>query len=125
MNGSKHFQGTYQGPTKTFMKNTSKYNHQGGSGGGNNGNGNTINYDSTPMKDNGTKMHQQQQQQLQHGGHGMSKREQQHQQQQQLNVEGEQAMVTTQFGSHVPPFPFHDQNDTYYGPPPTNGVCTV
>lgn len=121
MNGSKHFQGTYQGPARTF-KNAPKYNNQSGSGGANNNNGNATNYDSPPMKDNGTKMHQQQQQQQQHqhGGHGMSKREH-HQQQQQLNVEPEQAMANMQFGSHVPPFPFHDQNETYYGPPPNNG----
>lgn len=113
------------------MKNTPKYNNR--SGGSNNGNGNTVNYDSTPMKDNSSKMHQQQQ--YSGGGHGQSKREQQQQQpqpQQQTQqqkqqpqlkeFEGDHPVVpTTQFGSHVPPFPFHDQGESYYGPPPGNG----
>lgn len=101
------------------MKNTPKYNNQSGNGGSNNG---TNNYESTPMKDNSAKMHQQQQH---GGGHSLSKREQQQQQQQPKDFEVDQTVVTTQFGSHVPPFPYHDQSESYYGPPPGNGECNL
>lgn len=126
MTGAKHFQGTYQGPARNFMKGPSKYGGQSGTTGANNGNGNGNSYESTPMKDNGTKM-QQQQHGGGNGGHSMAKREQQQQSQQQQhsNVEAEQVVTGMQFGSHVPPFPFNEPSDAIsypgYGPPPTNG----
>lgn len=89
---TKHFQGTYPGPTKTFMKTNPKYNQSGNNS-----------YDSTPMKENGVKSHQQ----------GFSKRD-------QSNIDADNANGNIHFGSNVPAFgvfpPGYELNE-HYGPP--------
>lgn len=72
------------------MKNNTKYNQSGNNS-----------YDSTPMKENGPKSHQQ----------GYSKRD-------QPNIDAENANDNIHFGSNVPPFPWYEQNE-HYGPPGT------
>lgn len=92
---AKHFQGTYPGPTKTFMKNSQKYIQSGNNS-----------YDSTPMKDNGTKPHQH--------GHGLSKRE-------QSNTDVDNQNGNNGFGSNVPPFPYFEPGEQQHYGPPGNG----
>lgn len=88
---NKHFQGTYLGPTKTFVKSNQKYNNSGNNS-----------YDSTPMKDNGPKSHQH--------GHIIPKRD-------QSNADVDNPNGNNGFGSNVPPFPYFDPNEQHYAPP--------
>lgn len=70
----------------------------------NNHSGNSS-YDGTPVKDTSGKVHQQ--------AHGQIKRE-------PSNPDTDNATGNNNFGSNVPPFPFHnDQNELnqHYGPP--------
>lgn len=85
---TKHFQNTYNGPSKQFMKNNQKYNQNGNNS-----------YDSTPMKDNGIKPYQH--------GHGSIKRDQSNNDPDGVNG----------FGFNVPPFPYVSDPNEHYGPP--------
>lgn len=77
------------------MKNSQKYNQSGNNS-----------YDSTPMKDNGTKPHQH--------GHGLSKRE-------QSNADVDNQNGNNGFGSNVPPFPYFEPGEQQHYGPPGNG----
>lgn len=105
-NMGQRFQGTFQGPTKSFQRNNSKYHSGGGVSAGDNGNNGGRNYDSTPVKET--------QHKPRYDHYNSQKRE-------QYNVVPNNEIIIDHFNPNIPPFPYDRNGHPAYPNGPANG----